>query len=275
MRQTLGSVVGSLRRPEYTGENRCPPCTAVNLLLAAALAGALAFVSLPVAVVAFAVSVATVYVRGYLVPGTPTLTKRYLPDQVLGWFDKRPDAGTADETAPDAGPGPVDPETVLLDAGAVTECERGNDLCLDDSFRGAWRERVAELEAEDAAREDLARVLGIDPATITVRDHGNAFVAGFDGGRLGQWESYAAFVADVAAANELRERYPVWADLPVRDRSRTLRGLRIFLDRCPNCDGPVTMDHDTVESCCRSIEVVAASCDDCGARFFESERLAS
>lgn len=50
-----------------------------------------------------------------------------------------------------------------------------------------------------------------------------------------------------------------------------LNGLRLFVERCPACDGPVTADREVVESCCRSLDVVAVSCDACGARLFETE----
>jgi hypothetical protein len=33
----------------------------------------------------------------------------------------------------------------------------------------------------------------------------------------------------------------------------------------------VTLGEDTVESCCRSIDVIAATCEDCGARVFEAQ----
>jgi hypothetical protein len=35
------------------------------------------------------------------------------------------------------------------------------------------------------------------------------------------------------------------------------------------CAGPVSLGQDTVESCCRSYEVVAVSCSDCDSRLFE------
>jgi hypothetical protein len=43
-------------------------------------------------------SLALVYLRGYLVPGTPAFTKRYFPDWLLAWFDKTPERreGTVD-----------------------------------------------------------------------------------------------------------------------------------------------------------------------------------
>ncbi|MFB6295861.1 MAG: hypothetical protein ABEH66_03350 [Halobacteriales archaeon] len=85
-------AIDRLRRPEYTGDNRCIPCTLVNLLIAASLGIALGAVWLPAAgAVAFALSALAIYLRGYLVPGTPTLTRRYMPVRVLELFGKRPE----------------------------------------------------------------------------------------------------------------------------------------------------------------------------------------
>lgn len=92
-----GDPTDALERPEHTGENRCGACTVANVCIAVALgswvvaAGVL--VRAPLAGVAagggvFVVSLLAVYLRGYLVPRTPTLTERYLPERVLRLFGK-------------------------------------------------------------------------------------------------------------------------------------------------------------------------------------------
>ena len=139
-----GGVFDRLRQPEYTGENRCLPCTGVNLVIAAVLtvavgAGAVAAGATgPQAFVAgaavFACAAGAVYLRGYLVPGTPWLTETYFPDWVLRWFDKDTTTttvgppGTADATGP--GPGEEDVEATLQRLGAIEECVDSADLCL-------------------------------------------------------------------------------------------------------------------------------------------------
>ena len=76
------------------------PCTAVNLVLAVG-AGMLVAVGgrkrglrrpAAVAVAALTTALATLVIvlRGYLVPGTPWLTRTYFPDRVLQWFEKKP-----------------------------------------------------------------------------------------------------------------------------------------------------------------------------------------
>ncbi|WP_254525452.1 hypothetical protein [Natrinema caseinilyticum] len=88
-------VVDDLKQPEYTGENRCEPCTVLNLLIVAVIGSVVARKSRLGGAVAVGVSIALIYLRGYLVPGTPTLTKRYLPPEVLRWFGKEPDPAVA------------------------------------------------------------------------------------------------------------------------------------------------------------------------------------
>lgn len=289
----LDGVGRGLRRPEYTGENRCLPCTAVNVVLAALGSGAVAAVGaragrptvgLAAGGVAFALSLAAIYLRGYLVPGTPRLTKRYLPPRVLALFGKGPAAGPAggavDGVADDAADGAaddprdeVDPEAVLLEVGAVEECADADDLCLTGAFRAAWNRRIDAVDPTD--RDPLFDLLGIDAdADAETEEHGEAFRLWVDGQFAGQWESQAAYVADVAAAGLLAERHDGWSALSSRARGEVLSGLRLFVEICPACGGVPEFGAETVESCCSRHEVAAVTCRDCGARLFESEPLA-
>ena len=76
------SKLDALRQPEYTGENRCWPCTTVNSLIAlgvAAVVGAGVFtladatLALVATLTVLALSAVSIWLRGYLVPGTPGL----------------------------------------------------------------------------------------------------------------------------------------------------------------------------------------------------------
>jgi len=272
------STLQRFRQPEYTGENRCIPCTLANSVIAVVLAAAVAVVSPPVGIVVLLVSALAIWLRGYLVPGTPELTKRYFPDWFLAYFDKGPEyASGFDVDSSENGAATdefdvesFDAERVLLDGGVVEPCEDVEDLCLDGGFERAWYDRMdAVREDETAAREELARQLDVDPERVTFEEYGAATVARIDGMRAGQWESHAALVADLAAAHELPRRIEGWKSIPTEARSQLLGGLRIFLDDCPECGGPVLAGRETVESCCRSHEVVAASCEECGARLLE------
>jgi hypothetical protein len=255
-------AVERVRQPEYTGENRCLPCTATNLAIGAVGAVLLAFLWVPLAVGFAVLAVASVWLRGYLVPGTPELTKRYFPEWLLAKFDKAP----APEPITDDD---LDPEATLVEAGVLQECETVDDLCLTDDFETTWREGMAGLTDEDTLRADLADHLDLDVADVSFDDYGDAFVARHDGANVGQWESRAALLADLSAAGELPDWVDDWPALTPRARSQLLGGLRIFVETCPVCGGVVTADEETVQSCCRSRTVVGVGCSDCGDRLLE------
>ncbi|MCF2164883.1 hypothetical protein [Halobacterium salinarum] len=84
-------LVDSIHQPEHTGENRCEPCTVLNLVVAAVLGSLIARKSRIGGLLSIFVSVGLIYLRGYLIPGTPTLTKQYLPPSILRWFGKDPE----------------------------------------------------------------------------------------------------------------------------------------------------------------------------------------
>jgi hypothetical protein len=276
----------ALKQPEYTGENRCLPCTVVNTLIALGLGvgaagGAVAAEAAPVEWAALAggvvvfVSLALIYFRGYLVPGTPTLTKRYLPARVLRWFGKQPtaDAGLADGNA-EAVEGEdtiqdVDPEAALQAAGALEPCADREDLCLTDEFREAWNAETETVREQGTSAVDIAERLSLPLADAEIEEHDEARTLKDGERRVGRWPSEAALVADSAAAALLAERYGDWPDLSPTAKGQLLNGLRLFLEDCPTGEGGVEFGEETVESCCGSEEVVAVTCEETGERLFE------
>lgn len=260
------------RQPEYTGENRCMACTVVNTLIATAVTFAVTVVittriALPAGVlsgaVVFSLSLLAIYLRGYLVPKTPELTKRYFPPWLLSLFGKDPAEMEPVVTS-------VDPERELLNAGALEECEDDEDLCLTPSFRESWESEIRRLRENDTDREQLLDLLTVDRQSVEFREHGNAFQAFVDGTPVGTWESEAAYIADLGGANALQTYHSRWNSLAIEAKGELLSALRLFIEDCPSCGGEPTFGTDTVESCCSRYEVAAVSCSDCGARLFET-----
>jgi len=269
-------LLSTVRQPEYTGENRCWACTVANtgiaMVASVALWAVLAFPaglgawSVPAAAALFVVSIASIWLRGYLVPGTPTLTKRYFPDRVLRWFDKAPEP---QRTAAD-----IDVEGELMDAGVLEECENVDDLCLDDAFADAWRARIETVREDEVSPELLRDFFPVDVSDLEFDVREDAVMARMDGTLVAQWESDAALIADASAADVFHDRYEEWDTYTFDAQFELVGGLRLFLERCPTCDGPIAFGEEVVESCCREIEVVAMRCEDCGARLFEAELTA-
>ncbi|QKY19801.1 hypothetical protein B4589_005185 [Halolamina sp. CBA1230] len=255
----IDTAVSRLRNPAYTGANRCFPCTGVNLGLTAVAALAVGTISPPAGALVGVGGLLAVWLRGYVVPGTPELTKRYLPDRVLAWFDKAPDGDAL---------GGIDPEAYLRAAGAITDGPDG-DIVVTPATRAALIDGVAALDSDDRLARALADTLSLDPADVTVRPEGVGYAARVGGQPGGRWESRLALATDLAVHDLFADRVGGWLALPADTRASLLGAFRLSLDSCPGCDGHVTLGSDTAESCCRAYDVLVASCESCGSRLFE------
>ncbi|RDI70183.1 hypothetical protein [Halopelagius longus] len=255
--------VQRLRQPEYTGKNRCTPCTIVNTAIAIFISVLASIISPVLGPTVFLASMLTIYLRGYLVPGTPKLTKRYVPDGVLRWFDKEAPNRSSDTEVR------VNPEAVLLECNAVEPTEDGTDLELSSSFEQSWRSGMQSV-TNPGINEIRSTISGVNNH-LNFEQSGDSVIAHKNGEVVGQWDSTAAITADVAAANELVQRSPSWKKMTFAEKARILMSLRVFLEKCPACEGDIRLEDDVVESCCRSYDVIAASCTACDSQLFETE----
>jgi hypothetical protein len=282
------SLLGRLRQPEYTGDNRCLPCTVVNLGIAALIAGAVALLSLPAAAAVLVLSVLAIALRGYLVPGTPELTERYLPERVLRLFGKHPTAGTTLEAeneahSVEADPDElevfqqierrredgVDPSEFLREVGAIEPCADGEEFCLTDAFA----ERVtahADRRTVSGDGEAIAAIFGVEPDEVTPLDR--EYPAVEVGIQVRKWPSVAALTADVATDHALAETTGRWREVPPSQRREILESLRGFHERCPLCGGPVALREDVLESCCGTHQVKTVACQGCERRLREFDQ---
>ncbi len=291
-----------LRQPAYTGSNRCLPCTALNLGLAAVIGGLLGRRNRWLGLLAMGVAVVLITLRGYLVPGTPTLTKRYLPARLLAWFGNKPTAAsgfsgaastqsttddtaevqlahTAGQTERASGNEPVsgteyspatDLESFLLTREILEPCPDSEDLQLTDAFERAWFDAMAAVEADDLDGAAVVDALDLEtaPETATLAAYDDRQVLRIDQGIAGRWPSRAALIADVAACRVLPEWDSDWEEREPATRGQVGNALRLFLERCPT-GGPITMSEEAVESCCSSHDVIAVTCEETGERLFE------
>lgn len=233
-----------LRRPEYTGSNRCRACTVVNaavLLVVAALVG---LRSPPAAAGVGAVGAALIALRGYLVPFTPRFAPALVDPLPGGFFDH---SGPADSDAlADVDADDPDPEAVLralADAGVVAA--DGDRLGVTQAFETAWRERMADLAA--APDDRLATVArDTNPAVESARVERTgteAFlvVTGVDGSVA--WLRRPVAVAEVAAVAALSD-----TDLPPALRAVAADAVCAFLDTCPVCGDDLV--EGRLDDCC-------------------------
>jgi len=247
-------VLETLSDESYTGENRCWPCTVLNLGLVGILvllmrARERSRASLLVAVV----GVAVVYLRGYLVPYTPEFAPRLVavspvPDE---WFHEGPPHGkpshedaTRGESESLAEDVEMDGETVLreLSAAGVIEVD-GERLFLASTIDTAWYERMDELA--DRSLDTLSATLQesleqVDHAEPYAEDDTEWVVLGSDHKQL---LPRPVVVAELAAYEVLGET--------IDDERLSVAGaeaFRMFLDSCPVC-GSELVESSSV-SCC-------------------------
>jgi len=251
-----------LRQPEYTGRNRCVPCTIVNVAIAVGLSLGIALWSRPAAVAVGVAALVLISLRGYLIPGTPALTKRYFPTWLLARFGK--------DQSP-AFNGELDPGAVLSEAGLLTPTPDGADIRLDPGFAARWTARTQELLAANPEDERIAFAAVLDlPVDDLLVAEGEAGVSvHLDGQFLGSWPSRTAFVADTAGSELLAPLLDDWDELDRPQRTELTSTLRLFTDSCPRCGGTVDLGEERRESCCSSHDVVTADCVNCGTRLIE------
>lgn len=161
----------------------------------------------------------------------------------------------------------VDPEELLRTAGAVERCEE-LELCLTEPFES---ELVATADSlgDGEGRDDALRTLFGAGDGIRIETEDGRPVAYEGDDRRHGWPSEAAMVADLAAHRALSGRDGDWQAVSATQKLNILRALRGFLETCPACGGTVLMTEETVESCCRSWDVIAVRCRDCEAHFVE------
>lgn len=302
----IGRALERLRRPAYTGANRCLPCTAVNVVLVASVAVALAIAARPVvAAGTVLVGAAAIWLRGYAVPYTPSIGPRLaarLPGDPFGHAGDsgtaQPTSGLADGAGSEASrPTGDDVVTALLEAGVVVpippdgpdsasgtdetvdesegadETDAAPELTLADSFREDWRDEMARLRDRDL--EGLAAVAddctGPSVTARASREFRTETIvlesAEADGAVASLTRPIA--IAELAAVRALES----WID-DGATRLAAGRPLRSLLASCPRCERELTV---TQSSCCGEVTPIGETppeklvCPDCDERYFTYE----
>jgi len=264
----LRRLVTAISDSEHTDENRCLPCTLVNAVGVAVVAGLLSRRRRSLGALVALLGGVAIWLRGYVVPGTPRFAPRIVeplpidigpdhPDGLgsgslsEGGDSVEPPSGSAEtvdanagidpESGPDdSGDDAVDPETVmrtLIDADAIAD--DGETLRLSESFRAAVYDRIEARRRE--SNEALAdRAAAIAGPNVEGEAHDDRILLA--GGR-DTWLNRPITLAETAFAETLRER---GVDDAVSRAAA--RPLRTFLDTCPVCDGPVR--ETTLRNCC-------------------------
>ena len=261
MDAAIKRVFESIRQPAYTGDNRCLPCTVLNTVIALGMSVLAGTVLDPiVGLCVLGIALAAIGLRGYLVPGTPSLTKRYLPagvHRLFGTHAEQPERARTDNA--------IDLEMLLQDLGIVESCHGEADLCLFPTVEETWYERMDALSNETMQCEQFGARLEIDPDALSIESGETATVVRYEGDRIGTWPSEAALIADLAVTGVLDEQCPEWSTFEEHTQGMIVTALRAFLETCPDCGGAIEGNEETVESCCSTATRSNIECTRCDA----------
>ncbi len=272
---SLARGIEAIRRPEYTGENRCSACTVVNAVIVALLGLALYRRRKPLGYLALAVGSALIYLRGYVVPGTPSFAPELVRPLPIDFEHDDPEgvgSGSLTGSDEDAEPTEFDGEEIIDALARAGVIEAGEEeLYLNESFREDWEARIEELG--ELEPDDLAdRTAAASRHDVEGEVHGNRIL--LKGAGRDVWLSYPIANAEVAATETLAN----W-DVDAEMRAAAAEPLRTFIELCPACGGHVR--ETTLRQCCggpgsyqsRPGQLVLA-CEDCDTVLFEFKDVA-
>lgn len=230
-------LLGTLRNTAHTGENRCVPCTIVNLgILWLVVNGLGLFGRFLVGGGVLVLGLLVIWLRGYLVPFTPRFAP-WLVDRApvpTTWFHDTRETGAL------SGNGDEDQLVEeLVRAGVVDVGEER--VYLDSAFERRWHEEMDRLadRSPGTLADELSRLQAI-PGARPVDEAGQRWIA-IDGQT--SLVPHHVAVAELGAARALESVI----DDPGR-RLAMARPLREFLTDCPVCDSP--FEQSTEVACC-------------------------
>ncbi|WP_435365660.1 hypothetical protein [Haloarchaeobius sp. DYHT-AS-18] len=267
------STLDRFRNPAYTGEQRCWPCTVVNVVLVGVVVAGVALLDYPVVAAAVGlVGLLVIWAQGYVVPYTPRFAPRLVAALPLPGDPFHADGGTAAPAEDGSlGSDEIDGEAVLtrlVEVGVIVP--EGEDLMLSEEFHERWHDAMDEHQ-DDSAEELAAVVRDLLPdASVSVEGGARGpYVVVSAGGTASlsdAWLTRPVAIAEVAAVEALAD-----TGLDEQTRLAAAEPLRTFLDVCPDCGGAVEVT-TTVECCGGSAgatdpdEVLA--CTECDTRLF-------
>ncbi|WP_254547217.1 hypothetical protein [Halomarina pelagica] len=239
---------------------------------------------------AFTGSIILIYLRGYLVPGTPKLTKQYFPLETLRWIEKElipiarshlnpniyiipngPVESAVTKYSDNNRMIEVDSYNYFLKEDILEVCRDGNDLCLTDQFKVRWHREMEQFYDTNLKGGEIASVIGVqvNHNRCEIKRHGEERLLLIEQKMVGRWPSYEALIADVGAAHVLDEYSRIWNTYSPNQKGIILDNLRLFIEQCPDGSGSVSMKQETIETCCSSQDIITIRCDSTGARVFE------
>ncbi|WP_224337688.1 hypothetical protein [Haloprofundus halobius] len=236
----------SLKRPEYTGLNRCYPCTILNIVLLVGLGFLVTSVSVVGASILLIIGGVSIWFRGYIIPYTPFIGPWFRNKLFKITGQEIPSGSNDGSLASDDMSGERVVEELLRTD--ILELTGGDDLVLSEPFRSKWRakmEEVRRLDLDKFERWATMILQDCDISGVEAKDQRWAdsyVVVTFPFGE----ESILRYPVAVAEFSSLATLEGYGLEPPVRLHS--CGPLRGFLTECPLCDTPLEVSR--YDGCC-------------------------
>lgn len=247
-------LLDSVRRPEYTGSNRCWPCTVLNAVVLAVLTFVAALLNPLLGVIVLVAGVAGIVYRGYVIPHTPTFAPRLvaaIPGAQQLFTDHQIDPPTdrqSERNAGGIGGENADGEAVLTTLIESDILTGDADLHIAEDVADDWWDEMRAI-ADDSLEELATAVDAESPTPVRTKTYerdGRAWIIVTDEAESLEsetWLSRPVAIADIAIVRTLANR-----GVDRRTAADAASPLRLFLEECPDCGGEVV--ETTGDGCC-------------------------
>lgn len=278
----VGRLQAWLFPTEHTGDQRCLPCTVVNLGLLVLSALIIALFSKPAAVSIGILGIFLIWIRGYFVPYTPQFAPKVAAHLPVHFHESTRQSSSltelskggiettreGDEVVPGTTGLHTDQDSsndvsttilpLLSEAGIIRQ--RGDTLTLDESYREKWRSIIRDVRTNNlktaikttTPAANVERVTEGETTWYVLTDEDRSI-------KSETWLSPAIATAEVAAIKALE------GSLSPSTAVQAAAVLRPFLEQCPVCDGDLV--ETTADQCCASYGPAGPqnvlACSDC------------
>lgn len=241
--------------PEHTGENRCYPCTIVNIVITFGCGLIIGhFGNYYISGLLIVTGLVLIYIRGYLVPGTPSLAQILLPKRLFSLLP-------GEELSKSSNSISIEIESHLQQHSILEASHTGEDkdFQLHSSIKTRWVHLIRSYQMEEAMEQLQTSVEASDDMEFFAIPEG--YIAMHKGKQIGRWESKQAFLIHMSSFELLDALLPRWDCYRIDEKNLLSVGLRLFTPICP-CGSDITEGMGKIRTCCGSKSVYKIKCQE-------------
>lgn len=242
-----------LKRPKYTGKNRCLKCTVSNFIIATivAISTVLFTQNIIISIIIWCFFILVIYFRGYLIPYTPEITTF-----IIELASEKPKQNSPAQR--------FDPLEYLTNEGLIKE-----NNGLYHLKRQFYEELLDELRrGSDTRVNRKAKYLLGAEGDIEMKEFDNILIAATPEFEI-CWPSKICVSVDYSIAKIL-EHHVDLNSFNQPEKVHIIRLIRGFLPECPECNDSLKITKETLGDSGDDKLGILKYCSTCGEEFYIS-----